>query len=69
MTWTREPPTVSGFWWLRGRPEKGPPIIVRVVRSEPYLPLEVFLAGSDYPNAPDELGPDSEWYGPIEPPA
>jgi len=68
MTWTREPPKVPGFYWLRGAgclSTGTQSQVVEVFGSRPYF----YLAGYDESFKADELEETAEWSGPLEPPA
>ena len=69
MTWTREPPKVEGFYWLRNANTDPSPIVMHVWRRYEDDELASEFSGSDETFQLDDWGPDAEWYGPLEPPA
>lgn len=63
LAWTKEPPTVAGYWWHRRHAEANPCAVLVTFDSGS---MDVTWCGG---NLPEVFG-GGEWYGPIEvPPA
>lgn len=66
LQWTKQLPTVAGFYWLRNKykPEGAPCEV-----WEPYSEFAAtyFAIGTEISGQTNDE-PDNEWYGPIYPP-
>lgn len=68
MNWTKEKPTVEGWYWYHG-PFRYPSDEAETYMTEVYLSCGYLIAGrtsDDWDINVSELS--GEWYGPIEPP-
>jgi hypothetical protein len=73
--WSKEAPTVAGWFWLRRSPDSDKfPYIVRLRRGgyDSDGPLEVWFSGSECEDTLETVlldYPLCEWSGPLAPPA
>lgn len=71
MTWTRDLPTVIGFYWLRsvGASGSGHPVeVVEVGGTDPYPHVMLYQIGDTDKLYAGNEDQSREWYGPIRPP-
>ena len=77
MTWTKEPPTKPGWYWVReipgrsGIPGKGKSYLVSIVGTAPFLKLESAHEQAGFRVGINKAFPlynMGEWAGPIEVP-
>lgn len=66
LRWTREAPTVPGFYWHQGPATDGRTEPVEVTDDRDPRGLAVSFIGSDFPYTARSL--PGEWYGPVSPP-
>lgn len=65
MEWTRNPPTETGYYWLKlDKSMFADPIIVLVTQERPALILRYSIGGYES----DVARTEGQWYGPLTPP-